>query len=100
MYHESPQCVVTGDDLADKFTQLSNKAGLAGSDGDLCKVDREENHAFLDAMTNLTCPSCDVMYGFIQQLLVNLDVTTQCCLSNGSACNAADDKNTADPAKG
>ena len=70
--------------MADKFGGLSEKTGLADSDGQLCKVE-EETSLYYTTTLNLTCTSCYAVYGFIQQLLVDLDVTTQCCLANGSA---------------
>ena len=86
-HHEAvPECDVRGENIADKFSELSAKTDLDGSDGQLCKIE-QENKTILTmyATTNLTCSSCDAVYGFIQQLLVELDVTTQCCLANGSA---------------
>ena len=36
---------------------------------------------------NITTSSCDAIYGFIEQLLVDLDVTEYCCLTeDNSTC--------------
>ena len=35
---------------------------------------------------NITTSSCDAIYGFIEQLLVDLDVTEYCCLTYNSTC--------------
>ena len=50
--------------------------------------------------TNLTCSSCDAIYSFIQKLLVDLNVTTECCLGNDSNCSNATDGQRTNAAKG
>ena len=85
--------------MALKFTELSDEMYLVNSDGELCTAKEQEKEAAL-TKTNLTCSSCAAIYGFIQQLLVNLDVTTSCCLGNSSTCNDTIANERTNPAKG
>ena len=55
--------------------------------------------------TSGLCSSCDTIYDFVQELLINLNVTTPCCLGNTSACDEIGDATEppatrTDPAKG
>ena len=76
---------------------------LVNSEGEICKAPADEM-TDLDRMTrkNLTCSSCDAIYGFIGQLLVDLDMTSSCCLGNVNAsdCGNSTDKGETDAAKG
>ena len=59
---------------------------------------------------NFTCSSCGAVYGFVQNLLIRLNVTTPCCLglanTNSSSCDVTNEgsdpetSNRTDPAKG
>ena len=42
--------------------------------------------------SNFTCASCDTTYNFVETLLIHLNVTTPCCLANGSACISSEMK--------
>ena len=54
--------------------------------------------------TSGLCSSCDTIYGFVHKLLINLNVTTPCCLGNTSACAIVKETESpdtrTDPAKG
>ena len=54
--------------------------------------------------SNLTCSSCAAIFDFVQELLLRLNVTTPCCLSDNLTCSDPVDPDPAggrtDPAKG
>ena len=50
-------------------------------------------------LNNITTSSCGGIYGLIEQLLVDLDVTERCCLSDNSTC-ANNSTSRTNPAKG
>ncbi len=86
---------MTEETLAHEFNELSEELSLLGPDGVPCMVkehghnDKNESHAnetdktILEAPLNLTCESS---FQFIEQLLLRLNLTSDCCLVNGTVC--------------
>ena len=82
------QCGVLGYDLAQGFNELANEMSITGPDGAVCyhhvnswQTVIQDNDTEL--ASNLTC---SVMYEFVNGLLVKLNLTTECCLVNDTAC--------------
>ncbi len=85
------QCPVTEEVLTHEFNELAEHLSLTGPDGLPCMVEEhghDENETEHDKDTpgsqlNLTCEST---FEFVEQLLLRLNLTSDCCLENGTAC--------------
>ncbi|XP_064396790.1 zinc transporter ZIP6-like isoform X1 [Halichondria panicea] len=86
-----PMCPVTEEVLTHEFNELAEQLSLTGPDGLPCMVEEhghDENETEHDkdtpgAQLNLTCEST---FEFMEQLLLRLNLTSDCCLENGTAC--------------
>ena len=81
---------------------MSKKLNLVDDRGDLCGANNtmEERQPNTGANQSLTCSSCDSIYDFIQQILIDLNVTTPFCLGNGSVCDNSTDSGRTATVKG
>ena len=78
--------------LTHEFNELAEELSIRGPGGVVCFVEDEEHHEnetmVHEMPTNLTSNfTCGVMYEFVNQLLVRLNLTTECCLENGTMCD-------------
>lgn len=74
--------------LTHEFNELAQEFSLIGPDGVVCSVedeDHHENETEEEAHTNSTY--CNAIYDFVSLLLVRLNLTTDCCLENGTMCD-------------
>ena len=98
------QCGLMGYDLTLGFNELANEMSITGPDGAVCyhpvhswQVDINDVNADAKLASNLTC---SVMYEFVNLLLVRLNLTTECCLENGTACGHHHQRNRTSVAEG
>ena len=97
--------------MAHEFTELAEKLAFTGPDGVVCAIEEdhhegnetehdheEEEHGHeeeghedeheLSFPLNLTCQNT---YLFVEQLLLRLNLVSDCCLENGTACEEEED---------
>ncbi len=92
------QCPVTEEVLTHEFNELAEQLALTGPDGLPCMVeehghddnetehdDDETEHDKLIPGTPLNL-TCETTFEFVEQLLLRLNLTSDCCLENGTGC--------------
>ncbi len=67
-----------GDDVLHSVTELVNEMSLPRLNRTICSQNMSATQGNLS--------SCIELYDFINQVLLRLNVTTECCLENGTHC--------------
>ncbi len=72
------QCTIVGDDVQHTVTALLNELSPPGLNATLCSPD------VTSARDRFSCSK--ELYSFVGEVLLRLNVTSECCLGNGTHC--------------